>query len=113
MTATDLYALTGMALFVLGAAGTVLRAHLIRRVLGLNIMGSGAFVVFGALAARGIGPAGAGGPPDPVPQALAITGIVVTAAMTALALALVVRLRTVTGRLTIDEPSSDGSAGGA
>ncbi len=106
MSPADIYALTGMALFVLGAAGTVLRAHLIRRILALNIMGSGAFVVLGALAARGAGEPG----PDPVPQALVITGIVVTVAMTALALALLVRLRTETGRLTIDVPSPDGAA---
>lgn len=109
MTGADLYALTGTALFVLGASGALLRSHLIRRILALNIMGSGAFVVLGALALRGLPGEGAGGAPDPVPQALAITGIVVTASMTALALALLVRLRREAGTLTIDTPPPDPS----
>ena len=52
-------------------------------------MGSGVFVLFGALAKRG---AGAGLRGDPVPQALLITAIVVAFAASALAVALIVRL---------------------
>ncbi|MFN3594401.1 MAG: NADH-quinone oxidoreductase subunit K [Thiobacillaceae bacterium] len=76
-----LYALAGVLLFVLGAAGVVLLAHLLRRILAFNVMGSGAFLVLVGLAQRD-------GVIDPVPQAMVLTGIVVAVAATALALGL-------------------------
>ncbi len=95
MTPTDVYALAGVCLFVLGATGTLVRRHLVRRILGLNIMGSGVFLVLGALAARDMGE-------DAVPRALVITGIVVSLAMTALALAIASRLYGETGAIVLD-----------
>ncbi|MEQ8661779.1 MAG: NADH-quinone oxidoreductase subunit K [Gammaproteobacteria bacterium] len=80
-----LYAFTGGALFALGLAATVVPGPSLRRVLAFNVMGSGAFLVFVGLAQRG-------GTPDPVPQAMVLTGIVVAVAATALALALLRRL---------------------
>ena len=85
MTPGLIYAVTGLLLFVLGAAGVVLLAHALRKILAFNVMGSGAFLVLVGLAQR------AGGV-DPVPQAMVLTGIVVAVAATALALALVRRL---------------------
>lgn len=81
MSAGLLYALAGAALFALGVAGLILQAHPLRKILAFNIMGSGAFLVLVGLGQRG-------GPPDPVPQAMVLTGIVVAIAATALALAL-------------------------
>jgi len=78
---------------VIGLWALVLRAHLIRKVLALNVMGSGVFLVL----------VGAGAAPDPVPQAMVITGIVVTVSATALALALVLRIDTATGKPTLPE----------
>ena len=86
MNATLLFGLCGCALAAIGLYGLIARAHLLRQLLGFNMVGSGVFLVFGSVAARG----GAG--VDPVPQAMIITGIVVALAGTALGLALVGRL---------------------
>lgn len=85
MSSALLFALTGVLLFALGAGGVLLLAAPLRRILAFNIMGSGAFLVLVGLAQRN-------GTPDPVPQAMVLTGIVVAVAGTALALALVRRL---------------------
>ena len=96
MTTGLLFALTGAVLFALGVAGVVLIDHLLRRILAFNLMGSGAFLVLVGLAQRG-------DVPDPVPQAMVLTGIVVAVAATALALALVRKLHALTGRLKLPE----------
>lgn len=100
MTTGLLFALVGVALFALGVAGVALIAHLLRRVLAFNLMGSGAFLVLVGLAQRG-------DVPDPVPQAMVLTGIVVAVAATALALALVRRLHALTGRLELPKEEGD------
>jgi multicomponent Na+:H+ antiporter subunit C len=91
-----LYASTGVLLFVLGAGGVVLLTHLLRKVLAFNVMGSGAFLVLVGLAQRN-------GIPDPVPQAMVLTGIVVAVAATALALGLARALHARTGRTGLNE----------
>lgn len=85
MTPGLLYALTGALLFVIGAAGVIALAHVLRKILAFNVMGSGIFLVLVGLGQRD-------GTPDPVPQAMVLTGIVVAVAATALALALMRRL---------------------
>jgi multicomponent Na+:H+ antiporter subunit C len=82
-------ALTGAALVGIGLYGLIAANGALNRILGFNVLGGGAFLIFGFIARRG---AGAGFPADPVPQALVITGIVVGFSATALAAALVVRL---------------------
>jgi multicomponent Na+:H+ antiporter subunit C len=96
MTGGLVFALVGVALFGLGVAGVVLAGHLLRRILAFNVMGNGAFLVLVGLAQRD-------GVPDPVPQAMVLTGIVVAVAATALALALVRKLHALTGRLELPE----------
>ena len=91
------YALAGVGLFVLGLHGLIVLPHLLRKILALNIMGSGTFLLMVALARR------AGENPDPVPHAMVITGIVVAVSATALALALILRLQTLTGRAELPE----------
>lgn len=86
-----IYALAGLALFALGGAAVVLQAQLLRKIIAFNIMGSGAFLVLVGLAQRH-------GMPDPVPQAMVLTGIVVAVAATALALGLMRQLLNLTGR---------------
>jgi multicomponent Na+:H+ antiporter subunit C len=77
--------------------------------MALNIISSGVFLVFVGLAVRvpeervARAAAGVPAPPDPVPQAMVLTGIVVAVAATGLALALIVRLRSATGRSTLDD----------
>ena len=98
------WALVGALLFVLGVGGLILQPRLLGKILAFNILGSGAFLVLIGLAQRN-------GIPDPVPQAMVLTGIVVAVAATALALALTRRLVDFhgTGRL----PEDDGNGGGS
>lgn len=96
MEAPTLYALAGVALFTIGLRGLIVRAHLVPKILGLNVMGTGTFMVLIAMAARDARP-------DPVPQALVLTGIVVTVSATALALALALRVRAATGRAELTD----------
>ena len=97
MSLAVLYALAGVGLFVLGVHGLIVHAHLLRKILALNIMGSGVFLIMVALARR------APEAPDPVPHAMVITGIVVAVSATALALVLVLRLKEATGRTGLNE----------
>ena len=97
-----LFACAGLALLVTGLWALVLRRHLVRKVLAINIMGSGVFLVL-----VGTGRMGAGDT-DPVPQAMVITGIVVTISATALALALILRIANKTGKAELPEtPNRD------
>ena len=92
MSLSLLYALAGVGLFALGLHGLMVHAHLLRKILALNIMGSGVFLLMVALARR------AADSPDPVPHAMVITGIVVAVSATAMALALILRLQRLTGQ---------------
>jgi multicomponent Na+:H+ antiporter subunit C len=87
LTAQVLYALTGCLVMALGLRTALLHASLLRRVVAINVMGTGVFMILLAIAYRGPGLA-----PDPVPHALVLTGIVVAVSATALALALARRL---------------------
>ncbi len=89
MNVETLFALCAAALVGIGLYGLIVLAHPLRKIIAFNVMGSGVFVLFGALAKRG---AAAGFHADPVPQALLITAIVVAFAASALAIALIVRL---------------------
>jgi multicomponent Na+:H+ antiporter subunit C len=96
MNSLFLYALVGAGLFALGLYALIAHAHLLRKVLAINIMGSGVFLVLVSLSGRTPGAL-----PDPVPQAMVITGIVVAVSATALALALMLRLRAQTGETNL------------
>ena len=100
MTSGLLFAIVGVLLFAMGGAGVLLIDHLLRRILAFNLMGSGAFLVLVGLAQRH-------DVADPVPQAMVLTGIVVAVAATALALALLRRLHTLTGRTQLPEVDDD------
>ena len=79
----ELFLLVGAALFALGAAGVFRDTEPLRRVIAVNLMGSGVFLLLVAIAARG-----AGDRPDPVPHAMVLTGIVVAVCATGVALVL-------------------------
>ena len=98
MTAATLFGLIAAVLIGLGLFGLIVNPHPLRKILAFNVIGSGVFLLFGAIARRGAG-AGLGG--DPVPQALLITGIVVAFSATALAVALLLRLFEETGSVTL------------
>ena len=98
MSHVSLYALVGTGLFGLGLYALIVHAHLLRKILAINVMGSGVFLVLVALAGRAPGAS-----PAPVPHAMVITGIVVAVSATALALALMLRVHAVTGRARLPE----------
>jgi len=104
MNVPTLFGLCAAALVGIGLFGLIVDPHPLRKILAFNVVGSGVFVLFGAIARRGAA-AGMGG--DPVPQALLITGIVVAFSATALAVALLKRLFDEAGSVTL---SSDAPA---
>ena len=100
MSTAMIFALAGVALFATGVAGLILQRHLLRKILGFNIMSSGAFLLLVGLGQRdGF---------DPVPHAMVLTGIVVSVAATALALALARRLFNLTGETRLPRLGRDG-----
>ena len=102
MSVETLYALAACALVGIGLYGMIVQPHPLRKLIAFNIMGTGVFVLFGALAKRG---AAAGLAADPVPQALLITAIVVAFAATAVTVALLLRLVESTDTASLaDEP---------
>lgn len=98
MSGATLFGLCAAALIGIGVYGLIVNPHPLRKILAFNIIGSGVFLLFGAIARRGAS-AGLGG--DPVPQALLITGIVVAFAATALAVALLLRLFEASGSVSL------------
>jgi len=100
MTTVQIYSVCGVTLFGLGFWGIIALRHVLRRVIGLNIMSAGTFLVLVALAHRTPGPQ-----PDPVPHAMVLTGIVVSISATALALAIIRRLYRETGRTELPPPA--------
>jgi len=93
---STLYGLLGIILAALGLQAAILQQDAIRRILAINVLGVGVFLVFIATAYQG-----ADTPPDAVPHALVLTGIVVAVAATALALGLQRRLE------ILDEDTDD------
>jgi len=96
-----IYVMAAAAVIGAGVYGLLVGGHLLRKLLAINLLGSGVFLLLVALAGR------SGGAPDPVPQALVITGIVVAVSMTAFALALLDRLFRETGQARMDVADDD------
>jgi multicomponent Na+:H+ antiporter subunit C len=106
VSGATLFGLCGAALVGLGLWGLICRPGALRKVLAFNLLGSGVFLVFGAIARRGGGAlsvSGIGVDSDPVPQALVITGLVVAFAATALAVTLLQRFAEASGRSTLED----------
>jgi multicomponent Na+:H+ antiporter subunit C len=87
VTDGDAFLLLGVGLAVLGTVRLVLTGDHLRRVVALNVAGSGVLMVLVAVAYRSNPEE-----PDPVLHALVLTGIVITVSVTGLALALVRRV---------------------
>jgi len=102
MTPALLYALTGIIVFGMGLYGLILYPHWLRKILALNVMGGGIFLLLIGLANRLPNT-----PPDPVPHAMVLTGIVVAVSATGLALALVRRLYAMTGQTSFADEMSE------
>ncbi|PPD44046.1 MAG: hypothetical protein CTY15_08255 [Methylocystis sp.] len=107
MNAVTLAGLAGAALIGMGLFGLVTHSHILRKIVAFNVIGSGVFLLFGAVARRG---AASGLNADPVPQALVITGIVVAFSATALAVALLLRyFKEVGSPFLADDPGAGAS----
>lgn len=87
MTREAVFLAAGAAVALIGLCGMVATADLVRRVLALNVTGTGIFLVLATVAWRSEPER-----PDPVPHALVLTGIVVAVSITAVALALARRV---------------------
>ena len=112
MSTATLYGLCAAALAGFGVYGAIVDPDPLRKILAVDLIGAGVFVVFGIVARHG---AAAGFLGDPVPQALVITGIVVAFAATALAVALLLRLFHETGSVALrseapSAPKGDGKS---
>lgn len=83
MSQVIIYLATGAALWSLGLHGLLKARDVFRRIIAVNVMSSGVFMVMVSLAAR-IHPS------DPILQALVVTGLVVAVSATAFALRLAV-----------------------
>ena len=77
MTGTYVYLLVGVALWLIGLQGFFLVRHVLRRIVAINLMGSGVFLILVALATRSDAR-------DPVLHALVVTGLVVAVSATAM-----------------------------
>jgi multicomponent Na+:H+ antiporter subunit C len=97
MTAPDLFIAVAVTLFCLGLFGVVAQQHLLRKIIAVNLMSGGVFLFFVSTAARD-----AASGPDPVPQAMVLTGVVVSVSATAFALALVRRIHRQTGEVHLE-----------
>jgi multicomponent Na+:H+ antiporter subunit C len=102
MSSPVFYALVGVGLFCLGLYALIVHEHLLRKILAINVMASGAFLVLAALAKRTANAA-----PDPVPHAMVITGIVVAVSVTAFALLLMSRVVAETGHAELPDERSE------
>ena len=94
-------ALVPAALIGVGLYGIVVHPQPLRKLVAFNVVGSGAFLLFGVVAKRGAFPPLGG---DPVPQALLITGIVVAFCASAVAVMLILRLNDRAGDTSLEPP---------
>lgn len=95
------YMLVGAGLFALGMRALFLREAALMKIIAANIAATGAFLFLVTIAPRV-----PGGSADPVAQAMVLTGIVISLAMTAYALALLRRVFQETGE-TILQPDDE------
>jgi multicomponent Na+:H+ antiporter subunit C len=90
---TLLYSVTGLILFAFGLFALVVCNHPLRKILGGNVMSTGIFLFLVAASYRADT-----AEIDAVPQAMVLTGIVVSVSITAVALVLATRLQQAAGQ---------------
>jgi len=104
----NMHFLTAMILFLIGFYTMLTHSNLIKKIIGMNIMETGIFLLF-----ISIGYVRGGSAPivsdgvekyiNPLPSALILTGIVVGVSLTAFALAMVIKLYKYYGTIDADE----------
>ncbi len=99
MNGATLFGFCGAALVGIGLYGLIVDPKPLRKLLAFSLLGGGVFLIFGVVARRG---AASGLDADPIPQALVITGIVVSFVATALGIAIILRLAQETGQTGLD-----------
>lgn len=95
MTPESLYLFTGVAIWAMGLKGLLLVRHTLRRIIAVNLMSSGVFLIMIALASRS-------DPPDPLLQALVGTLLIVAFSATAFA----VRMESALAQHGPDQPAN-------
>lgn len=101
--------IAAMTIFLIGLYILLVKQNLLKKLIGLNIMETAvfAFIVTAGMVNNGSPPllgTGAGAPyASPLPHALVLTGIVVAVSITALALALIIRVKHEFGSVELDE----------
>jgi multicomponent Na+:H+ antiporter subunit C len=98
------YVLAAAGIIGIAVYGVLTADHLLRKLLSLNLLGSGVFLLLVTLPAQH-------GRLDPMTHALVLTGLVVAVSVTAFALALLDRLYRETGEIRVDSRAPDRSAG--
>ena len=85
MNIADWYLMLGIIVVIAGALRLLMVQDLVARLIALNVTGAGSIMLLMSLAARSE-------PVDPVLSALVLTGLVITAAFTAVAAILIRRI---------------------
>jgi multicomponent Na+:H+ antiporter subunit C len=88
----------------LGVYGVLVAGHLLRKLMALNLLGAAVFLTMVVLGRH------VHGEPDPVTQAMVLTGIVVAVSATAFGLALLVALYRTAGEAVLDPVAGEGEA---
>jgi multicomponent Na+:H+ antiporter subunit C len=101
----QIYLLAAAGIIGIGVYGLLSADHLLRKLLALNLLGSGVFLLMVTLSSGSAGP-------DPISHALVLTGLVVAVSITAFGLALLDRLYRETGEIRIDSAGDAEAAGG-
>lgn len=101
MDRVAVYQIAALLIFAIAVLGLMLTRHLLRKIVALNVMATSVFLVLVSLSYRS-----AEEPADPVPQAMVLTGIVVSFSATALAIALTRRLHLQSGRSHLPEETA-------
>ncbi len=86
-----------IALFIIGLRIVVLHSNLIKRIMGINVMGTGVFLFFVAIGnvTGGAAPIIGDNPTtyiNPLPSVFILTGIVVVVSITVYSLSLIIRI---------------------
>ncbi len=99
-SSTLLYLVAAAGLFGMGLYGLLVSSHALRKILALNVMGTGVFLLLVTIGQRG-------STLDPVLQAMVLTGIVIALSATAIGVALVLASYQRSGRVDLEAPPDE------